>query len=816
MQLNPTSGISLSAASLSASKKASALATNSKENNPAELQIDNFEQTEATTTELPPAQSTKPRPNWKAIADEAYRSIGQIAAKDLPGALAVALAQVGTRALEQTDSIKDKAKLGKVFLDFFKSGPDTEAAALASNTLSQASPTTSGAASAYQTTLRELALDGATSVAGVGFDLSGRDTKVLPQDDFFKYVNGGWIEKNPIPASQSRWGRFNELSQLSVLTTNQILQEYAAKEQPEGSIEQKLGDFYFSASDTASIEAAGIKPIEALLHSIDSVKDSKSLQEAVVSLHDVGISPFFSFGSVVDAHNSSQKIGGAYQGGLGLPSKDYYIKTDEKSVKLREDYKEHIKTMLTLLGQTPSSAKADAEKILAFETGLADSSLSKAEARNPEATYNIKSRAELDGLMDNFSLSSYLNARGLSDVQSINVGMPKFFQGLDKLLKDTPLDTQKAYLRWNLVNRSANFLPQRFDSADFEFYGKTLKGAPNQGARETRAAGITNNYLGMALGKAYVERVFSPEAKERAFEMISNIRDAIGSHIKSLDWMSEDTKKSALEKLESVRVKVGYPDEWPSYDGLEIKRGEYGNNVLKAQAFQEAKDLAEIGKPVDKAQWHMSPSTVNAYYSPSGNEIVFPAAILQPPFFNAKADDAINYGGIGMVIGHEFTHGFDDKGSQYAADGNLSNWWTAQDRKQFEDRAGAIKEQAKAYEVAPGLRHNPDLILGEALADLGGAQLALTAYQNSLKGKDFKEKIDGMTPEQRFFHALGQIWASNSRPEYVEQQIATDPHPVAPFRVNQTVKNVPAFAAAFKVNPDDPMSLAEDKRAQLW
>jgi putative endopeptidase len=367
-----------------------------------------------------------------------------------------------------------------------------------------------------------------------------------------------------------------------------------------------------------------------------------------------------------------------------------------------------------------------------------------------------------------------------------------------------------------VIRSSAGFLPARFNDASFEFYGKKLNGTPGRPPHEQRAAEITHDHLGMALGKAYVERVFPPEAKQRATEMIEHIRGAIAEHINSLEWMSQETKTQALEKLAKVGVKVGYPDEWPSFEGLEVERGVHGNNVMRSRVFAETEDMAKIGQPVDKNQWHMTPSTVNAYYSPSGNEIVFPAAILQPPFFDAKADDAVNFGGIGVVIGHEFTHGFDDKGSQYDGEGNLRNWWRANDRTEFEKRGGAIKDQARSYEVAPGSFHNPDLIQGEALADLGGGTLALTALQNSLKGQGFDQKLDGFTPEQRFFQSFAQIWASNARPEYIQQQLATDSHPVSPFRVNQTLKNIPAFAAAFGVGPDDPMSLPEDKRAQLW
>lgn len=746
-----------------------------------------------------------------------FDALHTVAGRDIPGNFAARMAQTAVRAMESEDGLKNKAELGQAFLKFFaKSGLDAKAAEESQSLLEQTSPKASGAASAYLTELRSIAMKDAKSVPGVGFDLGSRDLSVSPTDNFYQHANGGWIENNPIPADKSRWGRFNELRDASSKVQSEILKEYAGiSDAEQGSEKQKLGDFYFSALDTASIEKAGLAPVQGLMDSIDSITDRASLEKAVVKLHNAGISPFFSFGSEADAKDSNSTIGAAYQGGLGLPNKDYYTKSDEKSVNIRKDYVDHVGKMLGLLGESPQQAGADAEKVMAFETRLANASLSRAEIRDPEATYNIKTRAELGELTPGLDWNGYLDGRGTS-VDSINLGTPKFFQELDKALSDTPIDDLKTYMKWNLLNSTAGMLPARFDEADFEFYGKKLGGAIEREPREKRMSDLTNNYLGMALGKAYVERAFPPEAKERALDMIENIRGAIGEHVSSLEWMGEDTKAAALDKLGKVSVKVGYPDEWPSYDGLDIERGVHGDNVMRCKAFREAEDIAKIGKPVDKSEWHMTPSTVNAYYNPSGNEIVFPAAILQPPFFDPKADDAVNYGGIGMVIGHEFTHGFDDQGSQFDGDGNLRNWWSDKDKAEFKTRSGALGEQIKNYEVEPGLHHDPELVMGESLADLGGMTLALTALQNSLKGKGFDEKVEGFTPEQRFFQGVAQVWAANARPEYVRQQIATDPHPIPVFRVNQTLKNVPAFGAAFGVTADDPMALTEDKRAHLW
>lgn len=756
--------------------------------------------------------------NTDNLLKQAGAAAAQVAGQDVPSSIAVNLAQMGVRALDDVTDQKVKADLGAKFVGMLAADKtDAEASARAKSLLGQVTPEGSGAGSAYLTLLRDVAMTDAQTVPGQGFDLGGRDLNTKATDDFYQHINGGWIEQNPIPSDQSRWGRFNELRDASTRIQSEILQEYAAgKDYPAGSIEQKLGDFYYSAMDTDTIEKAGIAPIQPMLDEISKIDSPQSLMNTVVDFHRQGLPAFFGFGSEIDSLDSKKQIGGMYQGGLGLPSKDYYLNTDEKSVSLRADYQKHIGTMLGLLGETPEKAAADAEAIMKLETRLAEVSLSRAESRDPQATYNIKNRQELAALSPNFDLNAYLDGRGLKDLDSVNVGMPKFMQGMSDIIGSTSTEDLQAYMKWNLINSMAGSLPAKFDNADFEFYGKRLNGAQARQPREKRMAGTTHSYLGMALGKAYVDRAFPPEAKKRAEDMIEHIRGAIGEHVKSLDWMSADTKKQALDKLSKVGVKVGYPDEWPSYDGLSVERGVHGNNVLRAKAFAEAEDIGKIGKPVNRQEWGMTPATVNAYYSPSSNEIVFPAAILQPPFFDAKADDPINYGGIGVVIGHEFTHGFDDQGSQFDGDGNLRNWWKDSDLEQFKERAGTIRDQANAFEVEPGLHLDGNLVLGESLADLGGVTLSLTALQNSLKGAGFDKKVEGFTPEQRFFQGFGQIWATNARPEFTRQQVKTDPHPTAPFRVNNTLKNVPAFVAAYDAKAADPMSIPEDKRAQLW
>lgn len=758
-------------------------------------------------------------PDSDALARTAvYTAALAAVSAGVSGPLSVALATAGIEAMEKVADPTSRARAGRPFLEALRQQPfEEQAARKANNVVTITSPLASGAASAYLAGLRDIALEGAPSRPGVGFDLDGRDVSVAAENDFYRHANGGWIANHPIPGDMSRYGRFNELREASTQLQKEILEQAAAdSDAAPGSDWKKLGDFYASAMNTEAIEAAGLSPIQGHLEAIRGVENRAQFSELLLGFHNQGLGGLFSFGSTVDYKDSTRVIAETYQGGLGLPSKEYYFNDDERSVAIREAYVGHVARMLELLGHPAEEAAARAQGVMALETRLAEASLSPVEMRDPEALYNLMSRADLAELTPNFSWDRYLDGRGLGEVETVNVATPRFFGALDEALSETPLEDLKAAMEWNLINRTAGALSSRFDEADFDFYGRVLEGLEERQPRETRMAKATSGTMGMALGREYVERAFPPEAKARAREMIENIREAIRDHINGLSWMGEDTRRQAIEKLDKVAVKVGYPDEWPGYEGLQVERGVHGNNVLAAMAFHEAEDIAKIGKPVDRGEWHMSPADVNAYYSPTANEIVFPAAILQPPFFNAEADDAVNYGGIGMVIGHEFTHGFDDKGSQFDGDGNLRNWWTDQDRVEFESRANVIRDQANAYEVEPGLNLNGDLVLGESLADLGGATLALSALQKSLEGKEITEKIDGYTPEQRFFLGMAQVWATNARPEYVRNQVRTDPHPIPEFRVNNTIKNHPAFAAAFDVESGEPMTLPERERAHLW
>ncbi len=757
-------------------------------------------------------------PSASSLAKSGQATATNALGVSLSGPASVVLAQLGVRTLETVDNPRVRAQVANIYLDQIATlTSEPEAAAKAAAVTAHTSPQASGAGAAYLTTLRDIALSQSESVPGHGFDLSNLNPAVAPQQDYYQHINGGWLAKNPIPNDQVRWGRFNELREASTRIQKQILEEYAGRtDAPKGSVEQKLGDFYASAMDTASIEAAGLSPVQPLLDRISSMQNAADVQATLTELHRTGNGAAFGFGSVTDYHDSTMNIAGAYQGGLGLPGKNYYEDQGEKADQLRAAYLEHLGKVFELLGDDSATASSKAGRVMALETRLANASLTKAEMRDPANLYHIMNRDELQALTPNFNWNGYLSGLGLESLETVNMATPRFFEQLDRELSETPVEDWKAYLQVRLVDGAAGFLPARFDEESFNFFGKVLSGAQGRKPRDQRMADSTANHLSMSLGRAYVERTFPPESKARCEEMIENIRGALGEHIRSFDWMSPETKSQALDKLANVGVKVGYPDEWPDESDIPVERGVYGQNVMSIRAWAARKDLAEIGQPVDKAAWHMSPAMVNAYYSPQNNEIVFPAAILQPPFFDAQADDAINYGGIGMVIGHEFTHGFDDNGSKFDAEGDLRNWWTEADREEFMSRAGVIKAQADSYEVEPGLRLNGNLVLGEALADVGGVTLALTAYQNSLKGKPFGPKLDGFTPEQRFFMGFGQVWANNQRPEATRQQVQTDPHPVVEFRINQTLKNLPAFAAAYAVEPGQPMALPETERAQLW
>jgi putative endopeptidase len=645
-------------------------------------------------------------------------------------------------------------------------------------------------------------------------DPSNIDASVKPCDDFFMYANGGWLKKNPIPASESRWGSFNELDNKNNLLLRDILEDASKKASPKGSIEQKVGDYYFSAMDSLAIEKAGIGPIKPELDKIAKVKTIEEL----LSLNNYNLIKESGaiYGVYVgqDDKNSTRYSMYFIQGGLGLPDRDYYLKDDKRSQNIREEYKKHVEKMLILIGQSSETARQNASKIINLETELAKGSMTRVQLRDPYATYNKMSVADFAKLSPKFNWKKrFSELKVLED--SIIVGQPEFFKKANRMLDSVSLNDWKSYLQWHFVHSMASALSSPFVKENFNFYGSILQGTKALQPRWKRMVRSTNADLGEALGQLYVAKAFSPKAKEKALEMVNNIKWAFKQHIQKADWMSAETKQRAVEKLNAFVVKIGYPDKWKDYSALNIERGAHAMNVLRAAEFESKEDLNKLGKPIDRTEWHMSPPTINAYYNPNMNEIVFPAGILQPPFFNPNADDAVNYGGIGAVIGHEITHGFDDQGRQFDPVGNLKDWWTEEDGKNFDQRAEVLEKQFSSFEVLDSVFINGKLTLGENIADLGGISIAYTALQKALQEKH-PGNIDGFTPEQRFFLGFAQVWRMNVRDEYLRQQVLTDPHSPARFRTNGPLSNFSEFHKAFNCKPGDKMMMNEGTRAKIW
>jgi putative endopeptidase len=649
-----------------------------------------------------------------------------------------------------------------------------------------------------------------------GFDVSNMDTTVSACQNFFQYANGGWVAKNPIPAAYASWGRFNELSDRNQEQLRQILEEAAKSNAAKGTNEQKIGDYYASCMDEAAIETAGLSPLMAEMKRIDAINSKESLQREVAALHGSGVRVLFRFGSGQDFKQSTQVIGQLGQGGLGLPDRDYYTKTDDKSKEIRDKYLAHVAKMLALAGDDPATAQARAEVVMTIETKLAAVSMPRVEQRNPDNIYHKTRIADLKLLAANFDWVTYFENIGLQSTGDINVAQPNFFKGLDLQLTATPLADWKTYFRWQLLNSKATVLPKKFVEEDFEFSGRTLTGTKELLPRWKRCVGATDRALGEALGQVYVQKHFTAAAKARAVQMVQNLITALRDDLTTLSWMSETTRTRATAKLEAFTRKIGYPDKWRDYSRLKVVRASYLDNVTSAQRFEINRQLAKIAKPVDRTEWGMSPPTVNAYYNPSMNEIVFPAGILQSPFYDPQADDAINYGGIGAVIGHEMSHGFDDSGARFDAEGNLVNWWSDEDLKSFKARAQCVIDQFSGFEVQPGLHENGNLVVGESIGDLGGLTIAYAALKKSMEGKPRPASIDGFTPEQRFFLGWAQVWAENERPEFERLMVATNPHPVGRFRVIGPLSNMPAFAEAYQCKAGDAMVRPPDKRCQIW
>jgi putative endopeptidase len=647
-----------------------------------------------------------------------------------------------------------------------------------------------------------------------GFDTANLEKSCKPCDDFFQFAMGGWMKSNPIPPEFSSWGSFAVLADKNQQNLREILETAEKSHAPAGSNQQKIGDFYATCMDTAAIEAAGINPLQPMLERIEQIKNVADLETAAAHLQLQGVAAMFRFVANQDAKDSTQVIGTALQGGLGLPERDYYLREDDKSKTLRDDYKQHVAKMLELLGDSPEQAANEAAAVLTIETALAKASMSNVELRDPNKTYHRMKVNEAQAMTPDFSWDRYLRAVGHSDVQEMNVAQPEFFKALDAQVKSTPLEDWKIYLRWHAVNSAALGLPEKFVNEDFDFRGRILTGAKQIQPRWKRCVQSTDRSLGEALGQLYVQKYFPPEAKARALEMVHNLIAALRDDLQTLPWMGPETRAQATAKLQAFAIKIGYPDKWRDYSALTIERTSYLQNLVRATEFESERRLNKIGKPVDRTEWIMTPPTVNAYNNSSMNEIVFPAGIMQPPFYDPKADDAVNYGGMGAVIGHEISHGFDDHGSQFDGHGNLRNWWSPEDLKNFKERAQCVSDQFDSYVVDGDLHENGKLVLGESIGDLGGLTIAYAAYEKSLQGKPRPPEKDGFTPEQRFFLGWAQVWGANTRPEYARLLANTNPHPLPRFRGNGPLSNMAEFARAFGCKKGDPM--VREKVCKIW
>ncbi|MEP6945320.1 MAG: M13 family metallopeptidase [Acidobacteriota bacterium] len=639
-----------------------------------------------------------------------------------------------------------------------------------------------------------------------GFDTSRMDTSTEACNDFYQYANGNWLKSTKIPPEYPSWGSFYVVYENNQKVLHDVVEKAAkATNAPKGSDTQLVGDFYASCMDEAGMEKLGLTPLLPLFGEINQIKDIGGVQHELALFHNRGLGGVFRFAIGPDDKDSNSNLAFASQGGLGLPNRDYWFKDDPKSVETRQKYTEYVTHILTLAGDSPETATAEAKVITGIQKRLAGAAKSPVELRDSEANYNKKSVSELAAMSPGFSWNDYLRDRGLGSIKYVSVGQPKFFEELGKMMKDVPVSEWKTYLRYAALNNSSGTLTKAFRDASFDYYSKYLNGVQQQQARWKICTQEADAVIGESLGQEFVKATFTPAAKTRMNELIDNLFAAYKERLQHLDWMSDATKKRAIEKLAAYTRKIGYPDKLKGYKGLVLTRDNYFENIRNANAFEIKRNTEKAGKPVDKTEWGMTPPTVNAYNNSQFNEIVFPAGILQPPFFDQSADDAINYGGIGAVIGHEITHGFDDEGSKYDAQGNLKTWWTDADRKTFDERGACVVNQFSGYKVGGDVSMNGKLTLGENIADLGGLTMAFHALEHSMEGKEKPAKIDNLTPEQRFFLGWAQAWAEVATPQVEAYQAQNDPHAIARFRVNGPLSNMPEFAAAFSCKQSSPM-----------
>lgn len=647
-----------------------------------------------------------------------------------------------------------------------------------------------------------------------GFNLNNLDTTAEACDNFYQYAIGGWLKNNPVPNTESRWSSFNVVNETNNKKLKAILEEYSNGDFSAASMEQKIGDFYASVMDSAKAEQLGLNPIKKELTEIDEIESTEDLTLLIAKHKKIGVNSLMGLYIGQDDKRSDQYIAHLYQSGLGLPDRDYYLKDDEKSLTIQKAYKEHISAIFQLAKFENSDVLA--ETAYELENRLANASMSRVDRRMPEKTYNKYSYTGLQMEYPNVNWNSFFDALGLKAIDSLIVGQPDFFKTVNQLVNEVKTDDWKVYLKWRLLDTYASDLSSEFVKQNFSFFGTTLSGTKEMKPRWKRALNKVNGNLGQLLGKAFVEKHFSEKAKEDVGQMVENLRAVFKERIVKLEWMSEATKEKAVEKLNAFKYKIGYPDKWKDYSALSISKDSQVENIKNARQFNFNYMINKLGKPVDPDEWFMNPQTVNAYYSSSKNEIVFPAGILQPPFYSTESDDALNYGGIGAVIGHEFTHGFDDQGSKYDAKGNLVNWWSEEDRKRFEERAQLVVDQFNGFEPLDSLYVNGKLTLGENIADLGGVTLAYHALEKELSKKGKPEPIDGFTYQQRFFLGWAQVWHMNMTEEELRKRVTTDPHSPGEYRVNGPLANMDEFARAFNCAEGSAMLNPDSTRAVIW
>jgi putative endopeptidase len=650
------------------------------------------------------------------------------------------------------------------------------------------------------------------------FDIQNMDTAIKPGVDFFTYANGNWLKNNPIPADKNSRSSFDELIEKNRHDIREIIMEAAAaKDVQGGSNTEKIGTFYNSGMDSAAIEKQGQTPLKMFFDKIDSIHDITDVQSVGAFFQTYQISPYFFLFSRQDSRNSTSVIAQCYQAGIGLPDRDYYFNDDEPTKKIREKYIVHLTKMFELLKDEPSVAAKNAETVMSMETRLAKASFTNVENQDPQKTYNKVSIEELNKMAPEINWKAYFTQVGYPGLKEVNIYQPSFMKELSSMMKTVPVDDWKTFLRWELINSTAAYLSKDFVDQNFDFYNRTLSGQEKMEPRWKLVLDVTSGSLGEIIGQLYVQKYFPPVAKQKMTDLVGNLKISLKQRIENLTWMGPQTKQEALAKLDKMGVKVGYPDKWRDYSGLSVSSQAYVLNALNSQAFDFRYTMDKIGKPVDPNEWGMTPQTVNAYYNPNKNEIVFPAGILQPPFFNLDADDAVNYGAIGLVIGHEMTHGFDNMGRQFDKDGNLRDWWTKEDSKSFEALTAVLIDQYNHFEVLDSTFVNGKHTLGENIADLGGATIAYNAYVLSLKGKEAPKPIDGFTNFQRFFLSYAQIWRTNMRDEELRRRVKVDEHSPSKVRINGVVYNMPEFYAAFpNVKPGDKMFRPADQRPVIW